>query len=163
MAKRGAPTKYNPDFARQAEVACAEGGFTGPKLAKLFGVARSTINEWMVTHQNFSDAIKKGKEAWDNLRVEDSLLKRSLGYKYDETTKEPSIDDPKKLITTKVVKKEVAADTTAMIFWLKNRQPQRWRDVKGVEVSGKDGAPIETKNMTAKEISEIYQDAIRDK
>lgn len=124
---RGAPTKYNKDYARQAEVACSEGGFTNPKLAKLFGVATSTIGAWMKDYADFSDAIKRGKEAWDNIKVEDALLKRSLGYKYNEITKEPDEQDPSKLRITKIIKKEVVPDTTAQIFWLTNRNRSKWK------------------------------------
>lgn len=55
------------------------------------------------------------------------MLKRALGYEYTETTREyiPELDEMK---TTKKVTKQVAPDTTAQIFWLKNRKPDKWRD-----------------------------------
>ena len=37
---------------------------------------------------------------------------------------------------TKVITKQQAPDTTAQIFWLKNRKPQEWRDKQETEISG---------------------------
>ena len=127
MARRGAKTKYHKSYARQAEVACAEGGFTDVKLAKLFGVSKSTINKWKHDHPEFSDSVKAGKEKYDTENVEDALLKRALGYKYNEITKEV---DPlsKKVSTSKIVRKEVAGDVKAQTFWLRNRNRDRWPD-----------------------------------
>ena len=85
--------------------------------------------------------------------MEQSLLKRALGYKYTETTREPvivskrgvidgedigeggSVEEAveRSLVTTKQVTKEVVPDVTAQTFWLKNRQPQRWSDKKEID------------------------------
>ncbi|MBU2652685.1 MAG: helix-turn-helix domain-containing protein [Bacteroidetes bacterium] len=128
-----------------AEVACREGGLTDVKLAKLFGVAKSTINLWKKEHPDFSDSIKKGKDDWDSEKIENSLAKRALGFSYTETTKEPRlIKKPdgdittSDMVVTKKVTKLIVPDTTAQIFWLKNRQPKRWRDRHEVEVTGDD-------------------------
>ena len=86
----------------------------------------------MGTITDISDALKKGKEVIDR-QVENALLKRALGYEYVETTKELT---DLGLTVTKQVTKQVAPDTTAQIFWLKNRKPQEWRDKKETEVTG---------------------------
>ena len=86
----------------------------------------------MVTITDISDALKRGKEVIDR-QVENALLKRALGHEYVETTKELT---DLGLTVTKQVTKQVAPDTTAQIFWLKNRKPQEWRDKKETEVTG---------------------------
>lgn len=73
---------------------------------------------------NFSDTLKKGKDVVDR-QVEKSLLQRALGYSYEETSEKY---EGGVMTERKVTKKHVAPDTTAQIFWLKNRKPEQWRD-----------------------------------
>ncbi len=136
-------SKFKEEYTHQAEVACKEGGFTTPKLAKLFKVATSTVNKWMKDFPEFKAAVQRGKDHFDTVKVEKSLLKRALGYKYTEVTSEPvtAVVDGKivtsnGVLVTKKVKKEIAPDTTAQIFFLKNRNPERWRDARNIDVSG---------------------------
>lgn len=91
------------------------------------GIARSTLNEWKKKFSDISDTLKRGKEVIDR-QVENALLKRALGYRYEEVTREMIEDGSGRLVVTKVVTKEVQPDTTAQIFWLKNRKPDQWRD-----------------------------------
>ncbi|MGL6058998.1 MAG: helix-turn-helix domain-containing protein, partial [Culicoidibacterales bacterium] len=65
-----------------------------------------------------------------------SLLKRALGYEYDEVTTTTYSNGEEE---TKRVTKHVVPDTTAQIFWLKNRKPDDWRDKKDVNLSGDIG------------------------
>jgi transcriptional regulator with XRE-family HTH domain len=120
----------------------ARDGLTDEQIAHNMGISRSTLSEWKNKFSDISDALKKGKEVVDR-QVENALLKRALGYKYDETTYEqvPVHDSEGKVIgyqmkATKVVTKEVQPDTTALIFWLKNRKPAEWRDKQNIEHSG---------------------------
>ena len=92
------------------------------------GIAPSTLYEWKKKSKEFSESLKKGKEVVD-FEVENALLKRALGYEYEEETYENGI-------LTKKVKKQVPPDTTAQIFWLKNRQVKKWRDK--VEIADND-------------------------
>ena len=127
----GRPTKYKKAYANQADVACREGGFTDKKLAKLFGVTKVTIALWKKTHEEFSYSVKKGKDDFNVARAEDSLLKRLLGYRFTEVTKEAVKDRTtgiSKIEVTKIVTKHVPPDVTANIFFLKNRDHPRWRD-----------------------------------
>ena len=70
--------------------------------------------------------------------MENSLLKRAKGYSYEEVTKIMSLDKEgnPQLRETKVVKKEIAPDVGAQAFWLKNRNPEKWRDKREIEHSG---------------------------
>lgn len=107
----------------------ARDGLTDEQIAKNIGISRSTLNVWKDRYSDISDALKKGKDVIDR-QVENALLKRALGYEYEEV-KEKFEDD---VITERTVtKKEVVPDTTAQIFWLKNRKPDKWRDKPGYE------------------------------
>lgn len=102
----------------------ARDGLTDEQLAEKIGVSRSTLSEWKNRFPDISDALKKGKEIVD-IQVENALLKRALGYEYQEQRIETSKKDGVKVIQTV---KHVPPDTTAQIFWLKNRRPDKWRD-----------------------------------
>ena len=111
----------------------ARDGLTDEQIATNMGVSRSTLNEWKNKYPDIMDTLKRGKEVVDR-QVENALLKRALGYSYKETTRE--VTDTGEMIVTKEVTKEVAPDTTAQIFWLKNRKPEEWRDKQQIDVSG---------------------------
>ena len=98
----------------------ARDGLTQQQIADNLGINVDTLIEYKKKYTDFSEALKKGKEVVD-IEVENALLKRALGYKYDEVTYENGVE-------TKRVTKEVQPDTTAQIFWLKNRQVKKWRD-----------------------------------
>lgn len=98
----------------------ARDGLIDEQIAHNMGITTKTLYEWKNKYGEISEALKKGKEVIDR-QVENALLKRALGYTYDETTYEDGVE-------TKRVTKEVAPDTTAQIFWLKNRKPVEWRD-----------------------------------
>jgi hypothetical protein len=110
----------------------AQKGFIDRELADFFKVKESTITRWKDKYPDFCTSLKRGKDEFDTGKVENTLLRRALGYQYTEKTQTLSKPDPEtgetKLITVKQVTKEVVPDTTAIIFWLKNRQPDRWRD-----------------------------------
>ena len=109
----------------------ARSGLTDEQIAHNVGITTSTLYDWKKKYSAFSEALKKGKEVID-LEVENALLKRALGYEYEEIKIEDGTDGHKKTIT----KKQVPPDTTAQIFWLKNRQPDKWRDKKEIEIGG---------------------------
>lgn len=98
----------------------ARDGLTQQQIADNLGISIDTLIENKKKYSEFNNALKKGKEVID-FEVENALLKRALGYEYEEETYENGI-------LTKKVKKHVAPDTTAQIFWLKNRKPNTWKD-----------------------------------
>lgn len=102
----------------------AREGLTDEQIAANCGITASTLYDWKNRFEQISEALKKGKEVVD-IQVENALLKRALGYEYIEERIEVSEKDGKKVIQTT---KTVIPDTTAQIFWLKNRRPGRWRD-----------------------------------
>ena len=98
-------------------------GLTDEQLAEKIGINRATLYDWKKKYSNISDALKRGKEIVD-IQVENALLKRAIGYDYTEQKIEKS-DKETKIIQTI---KHSPGDTTAQIFWLKNRRPDKWRD-----------------------------------
>lgn len=126
----------------------ARDGLTDEQIAKNIGINRDTLYTWKKKYPDISDALKKGKEVVD-IQVENALLKRALGYRYEEVTKEerPMFDEAGNAVLDengnqifamqpiKVVVKEVQPDVTAQIFWLKNRRPDKWRDRKDIDAN----------------------------
>lgn len=115
----------------------ARDGLTDEQIAKNMGIRRETLIAWKKKYPNISNALKRGKEVIDR-QVENALLKRALGYSYKETTSELIFDKDtgeRALRVTKIVEKEVIPDTTAQIFWLKNRKASIWRDKAQVDVN----------------------------
>ena len=110
----------------------ARDGLTDEQIAQKIGIHRDTLNEWKKKYSDISDTLKRGKEVVD-LRVENALLKRALGYEYEEVSEKYESGT---LTEKKVTKKQVVPDTTAQIFWLKNRRHDKWKDKQDVQVSG---------------------------
>lgn len=126
----GRPSKYHSHVEPKLLLVAswARNGLTLDDIAKNLGVATSTFMEYKNQFSELADALKKNKEEADVI-VENALYKRALGYNYTEVTYENGVE-------TKRVVKEVVPDTTAQIFWLKNRNPKAWRDKQDVEHSG---------------------------
>lgn len=120
----------------------ARNGLTDEMIAHNIGITTTTLYDWKKKYPQFAEAIKRGKEVVD-IMVENALLKSAMGYKYDEVVKE-RIYNPEtgesELIEVKRTTKDVAPNVTALIFWLKNRQSEKWRDTKNVN------AAVEVKN-----------------
>lgn len=135
----GRPSKYKPEFAEQAGKLCALGA-TDAQLADFFEVAVSTVALWKVEHKEFSDAIKVPKEE-ANDRVEQSLYRRAMGYEHDEV--DIRVVNGEMVMTP--IRKVYPPDTTAAIFWLKNRRPAEWREKVEMEHSG--GIEVTTKEQ----------------
>ena len=144
MAKGKYEYWLTPDGLTRLE-AYARDGLTDELIAEKMGIRRETLYDWKNKFDNISNALKRGKEVVDT-EVENKLYQRAMGYTYEEITQEPVKDRDTGEISmqvTKIVKKEVQPDTTAQIFWLKNRKPTEWRDKTNVELTGKDGGPVE--------------------
>jgi hypothetical protein len=130
MANVGRPSKYKPEFAKIAAAMCRLGA-TDAQLADAFCVSVSTVNLWKVQHVEFSESIRVPKAEADE-RVEQSLYRRALGYEHDEV----DIRVIDGAVVQTPIRKFYPPDSTAMIFWLKNRKPVEWRDKQEVEHSG---------------------------
>lgn len=129
----GAPTKYKASYNAQAEKLCKLGA-TDAELADFFEVVESTINLWKIEHPKFSESVKRGKLLAD-ANVADRLYQRATGYTHEAVKifptggeKEDAEGNKEKAPLIVPYKEHYPPDTAAAIFWLKNRQPKKWRD-----------------------------------
>lgn len=127
----GRPSKFTDDIVQRAYFLATK-GFTNVEIAKALGVAVDTVYEWLKVHPEFSDALKLGKEEAD-ARVERSLYEKACGYSHPDT----HFSSYEGHVTETPTIKFYAPDTTAAIFWLKNRKPAEWRDKQEIETDGK--------------------------
>ena len=114
MAKKkvGRKSKYE-DFISRKGLVLVEGwardGLTDLQIAHNIGIRPSTFYDWKNKHSEFSEALKRSKEVAD-YEVESALFKKAK-----------------------------MGDTTAQIFWLKNRRPEKWRDKTDMTVTPSNG------------------------
>lgn len=118
---RGAPSKFDPKFVKQAEKLAALGA-TDREVADFLEISEATLYRWKVTQPDFCEALKVGKAAPDQ-RVVQSLYRRAVGYSFDS---EKIFRYRGEIVRAEFVE-HVPPDVTACIFWLKNRDPEAWR------------------------------------
>jgi len=138
----GRRTIYKPELDNQAYEMCLL-GYTDKQIAKEFGVTERTINNWKAKHPSFFQSLKSGKRPADG-KVALSLYQRATGY---ETVKEQAIklkevywdDDGNRCerehVEIVALVEKLPPDVSAMIFWLKNREPALWREKPIPEVT----------------------------
>ena len=136
--KRGRKSEYQKEYADQALKLCLLGAID-KELAEFFSVSVQTLNKWKKDYPEFLESLKKGKNIAD-ANVASRLYNRAIGYSCKATkfaTSEVRITDAKEYI------EHYPPDTTAAIFWLKNRQPEKWRDKKEVDANVNLGDELE--------------------
>jgi transposase-like protein len=123
----------------------ARDGLTDEQIAHNMGITKTTLYDWVKRFPAISHSLKEGKAPVDQ-EVENALLKRAMGFTYEETTTDiEQIPTSKKdedgnpifmeIRKTKTVTKTALPDVTAQIFWLKNRRPDKWREKQDVQVN----------------------------
>ena len=139
----GRPPTYKKSNAQHGKKLC-ELGATDQEIADFFEVDVRTIYRWKHDHDEFCQALKSGKDVADE-RVERSLYQRAIGYEQDEVKifMPGGAEEP----VYAPFRAKVAPDTTAAIFWLKNRRSGQWRDVKAQEISGPSGGPVKVSEI----------------
>lgn len=143
MAQTGRPTKYTPEMDEALKAAAdsgALGACTVNEVAKVLEVSAQTIYEWIGKHKSFSEAFAYARRTADR-QIESALFKKAKGFDFTETTKTTREGGGKEgdsltQVTESVKHVYVPPDTPAAIFWLKNRDPERWSDKTKVEVTG---------------------------
>jgi DNA-binding XRE family transcriptional regulator len=122
--------------------AWARDGLKDEDISKKLDINRTTLYDWKNKYPDISDALKKGKEIVD-IEVENSLLSNALGFEYEEEIafkcKKVFYDMQgrkceEEEIKIAKIKRYKCAETTADIFWLKNRKPGVWRDKQDIEI-----------------------------
>jgi hypothetical protein len=141
----GRPTKYKPEFPAQAAKLCKLGA-TDKDLAEFFDVHSDSIAEWKKVHPEFSEALKAAKDDLD-AQVERRLFDRAMGYSHQAV--KMFFDGKTGAVVEHEYVERFPPDTTAAIFWLKNRKPDQWREAKAVEVTGKNGGPMQSQVIIA--------------
>lgn len=141
----GRPSNYKPEYATLAAKLCKLGA-TDTDLADFFEVSVRTIANWQARHPDFVQALKSGKTEADD-RVERSLYQKAVGYEYDAVKIFQYEGSP----VIVPYRERVPPDTTAAIFWLKNRRQQEWRDVHKHE----HGGPGDFDRMSDDELREF--------
>ena len=129
----GRPPIYNPAYHPNAakNLCLLFRDVTDAKLASFFDVSEETINDWKRKYVEFTCALKEGKEVADN-NVARSLYERATGYTHEAVKIFADPKTGKKLVVPYT--EHYPPDTAAAFIWLKNRQPEVWRDKKQVEI-----------------------------
>lgn len=142
MTKRGRPTVYKAEYAKQVHNYCLLGA-TNADLARFFSVGATTIDRWIASHPDFRGALKAGREQADS-NVAKSLYRRAMGYSHKavKIITVPRGGNHGSDVEEVPYTERYAPDTVACIFWLKNRRPDMWRDKQGLELSGGVGAGV---------------------
>ena len=125
----GQPTKLTPKMKKQVEF-LAKKGFGDKEIATAVGVTERTVNNWKKQQPKFFQSLKDWKATADKA-VERSLYERATGYSHKEDKIFNANGEPLIVPTTK----HYPPDPTAMIFWLKNRQPKKWRDKQEIDIN----------------------------
>lgn len=141
--KMGRPTKFKPEYVRQAIKLCKLGA-TDAEMANFFDVNVVTFYRWTCLYPDFRSALKTPKESADD-RVERSLYQRANGFWVDTeklfVLNDKEFDGDGRLIrvTQRVhhepTREYYPAEVGAIAWWQKNRQPEKWRDRHEVEGS----------------------------
>jgi hypothetical protein len=135
------PSEYKPEYAEIAAKLCTK-GFTDVELAETFGVSVRTIYRWK-EFDDFCQALKVGKEPADN-RVERALYERATGYSFiEQQAIKIKIGQYEERVEIVDVERQMPPDTTACIFWLKNRRKEDWREkVDGPDDGDETPSPV---------------------
>lgn len=162
----GRPSSFREEFIEQTQKLCALGA-VDEEIADFFDVSPRTLNRWKTTQPEFVQALKRGKDVSDD-RVEDSLYHRALPREVEEEQaiklkKVTYGENGKRLMEEErveivKVRKYMPPDTTAMIFWLKNRRPNDWRDVHKHE----HGAAGAFDHMSPEELDQFLIEGMKD-
>lgn len=135
------PSLYKPEYDDQAYKLCLLGA-TDKRIADFFCVTEQTLNNWKLAHATFFESLKRGKEIAD-AEIAHSLFHRAKGYSHPEV----HVSNYQGVVTLTDLTKHYPPDTPAAALWLKNRDPERWREKVDLEHTGKNGGPIES-NVT---------------
>lgn len=135
----GRPSRFVSTYHVPWAKSLARRGLTVEEIAKEIGVAKSTFCKWVSENQELSDALNEGRSIADS-KVEDSLYRRAIGFKITErkTIVSAEKDGSQKPARIEVLERDVPPDTTACIYWLKNRRPVEWRDQSNISITTSD-------------------------
>lgn len=157
---RGARGKYH-EWLTKEKLTLIEGwaksGLTDEQIATNIGVTTTTFYDWKKKYADFSEALKKGKEVSD-FEVENALFKSATGYEYEERKEVQEVVNGVMRKKVEITRKQVPPNATSIIFWLKNRKPDEWRDGKQIDgnVNVKQENPFE--GISTDDIKKLIRD-----
>lgn len=139
----GAPTKYSEEYNEQVYKLCLLGA-TDKDIADFFNICEATVNNWKNDYPEFLESIKRGKKLADmhlaeklKNKAEGAVVKTQQAFKkkkvYWDTNGKRCEEEEIEIVN---LEQEQSPDTTALIFWLKNRNPEFWKDKQIVENNG---------------------------
>lgn len=175
--KRGRPTNFNFDHIHVARAACVEFGATDEQLTALMKCTLGQLRRWIETIPDLKDAIQGGRDKFNTEKIEKTMLQRALGYDYEEhSIKRTTITAGKGKAKVRlpaeehtVTKKHAVPDMTAIMFFLQNRNPARWRNVKYLIADGevrtvdRKEFSLDIKSCTQEELQVIRAMLVRKK
>lgn len=141
--RRSNRLRYDPELHPHLAKWMARRGFPLYRIAQELRIARCTFFDWMKDYPEFAAAVREGQMLAD-AKVEDALYRRATGYEYEERK---TVQERGTIVREETVRRHVVPDVKAQIFWLKNRQPDRWKDTTETQITG----PIK--------LQVIYEDA----
>lgn len=125
----------------------ARDGLTNQQIAHNMGIHHDTLHRWSKKDKSIYDALKKGKEVVDR-EVENALFKRAVGYKYTEE----QVTNDGRIVE---VEKYMRPDTTAQIFWLKNRKREQWRDKQDYHHQANVNTSLDLSNISDNDLRQL--------
>lgn len=149
----GGVTKYKPEYAEQAEK-LARMGATGHEIADFFNVSPSTFYVWRNVNEDFAEAVKIG---WGRTleRATRSLYELAVGYDYvEEEAIKVKVGQHEEKIEIVEVRRHQPPNVTASMYVHNNRDPENWRHVRTLQVSGSIDHNI-TPDQARKELADF--------
>ncbi len=138
----GGADAYRPEYAEQARKLCLLLGACDDELARFFGVVPAVLQGWLRDRRDFAMAVRNGKALAD-AEVADRLHRRATGYSHDAV----KIFSHQGHAVEVPYVEHYPPDTAAAVFWLKSRQPERWRD-RGNDAAA--SAPVTDDDLLAR-------------
>lgn len=162
--KGGRPSEFNRKWNNEEGLlrisGWAKDGLSNEQIAGNMSINVSTLYEWQKKYSEFAEALKISKDIADR-KVENALYKscmdRVITVKKAFKVKHVKYDNGKRVSEDEEVvsveeEVHIPANTTAQIFWLKNRKAEDWRDKRETALTGANGGPVEVKSMTDEEV-----------
>lgn len=137
IVKTGRPTKYRDSFVKDAYKLSLL-GLIDREMAYFFGVSESTLNRWKLAYPEFSESIRRGKALAD-AEVVEALYRSAIGFSYEESIVKEFNGKIEVIKTTK----HRPPNSTAMIFWLRNRQPDKWSNNPSPKIEEENAQPVQ--------------------
>jgi hypothetical protein len=150
----GRPTKLTPEIIEQAKNYYSLGA-TDKEVVQFLNICESTLYNWKNSSPEFLECIKTAQEVCID-RVSRTLYTKACGY----SVKESKVFREQGETVIVDVDKHFQPDTTSMIFYLKNKDPDNWKDVKErVDIHRLEESEINY-NELARRLAHVFNNAL---